>query len=37
VPQHERARFVPLQLELEEAAGERLHIGKVSVVTPRGK
>ncbi|MEO7272341.1 MAG: O-antigen ligase family protein [Vicinamibacterales bacterium] len=37
VPQHERARFVPLQLELEEAPGEQLHVGKVSVVTPRDK
>ena len=35
VPQHERARFVPLQLELEGAPGEQLHVGKVSVVTPR--
>jgi len=37
VPQHERARFVPLQLQLEDAPGEQLHIGKVSVVTPRHK
>jgi len=37
VPQHERARFVPLQLELEDAPGEQLHVGKVSVVTPRPK
>ena len=37
VPQHERARFVPLQLELEDAPGDQLHVGKVSVVTPRPK